>query len=63
MTPLARVILDWITQHPGRTAEEIQYHFQAEYLDDDIFNAIYWLVFHLHVARDPRTSALTANMR
>lgn len=63
MTPLVRTILDWITQHPGRTPEEIWYHFQADALDSDIYNAIYSLVFQLHVSQDPKTGALTANMK
>lgn len=60
LTPIEEAVLSGIEERPGLTAED----YAAGYNHDPLaYNAIYYLVFHLYVDRDPRTSALTARPR
>lgn len=57
LTKLEQAILGYIEERPGLTAEDYAESYNH---NPAAYAAIYYLVFHLYVDRDPQTSALTA---
>jgi hypothetical protein len=64
MTALQQAILDYIRQHPGLTPEDVSERMadtENEALYKQYMQAIWYLIFNLHVSYHPVMGALTAN--